>query len=97
MELIQEKQLETWNSITASRDGGDWDSEPQGEREICTVNPKCCGDGEENYLLYSRHLIKEQVHNKQKEALFHPTRGAVVELITTGRCGSLRHKRDMMP
>lgn len=33
---------------------------------LCTENPRCCGDGEGNDLLYSRHLIKEQVHNKQE-------------------------------
>lgn len=49
-------------------------------------------------MLYSRHLTKEWVHTKQKEALFHPIHGAVVELIATGCCGGLKHKRGgMMP
>ena len=42
--------------------------------------------------------MKERVHNKQKEALFHPIHGAVVELIATGCYGGLKDKSDdMMP
>lgn len=49
-------------------------------------------------MLYSHHLIKEHVHNKQKEALFHPIHSAIVELIAKRCCGGLKHKRpDMMP
>jgi len=44
-------------------------------------------------VLYSCHLLKEQVHNKQKETLFHSIHGAVVELIATGSCGGLKHKK----
>lgn len=98
MELIQEKQLEIWNSISTSGDGRDRDSETQnlgieGCLQCKSQMSWRWGRGN-NGLLYSHHLIKEQVHDKQKEALFHPIHGAVEELAATGCCGGLNDKRD---
>lgn len=47
-----------------------------------------------NCLLFLHHLIEEQLHNKQNEALSHPIHGAVVELIATRRGRGLKHKKD---
>lgn len=91
-----------WSSISASRDGRDWDSETQNLGTEGCLHCKSqtswrWGRGN-NGLLYTHHLIKEQVHDKQKEALFHPIHGAVEELTATGCCGGLNDKRDdIMP
>lgn len=47
-----------------------------------------------NCLLYLCHLIKEQIHTNQEEALLHSIHGRFVDLIATGCCEGLNHKRD---